>query len=403
MMTHRERVYATINHKEPDRVPISFDGIHATSMTECPPDGRACSALYEYLGIENADPPVISPCWNVVTNVDKRVVDRLHSDMRRVAPNPPGAITDDDGTKTWPWLFGMRIKKVGLFDEPFEWPMRYMTTKKDIDEYPWPDPDVNITDGAVEKARYLHEETDYFVVGESVFECFPFNGYAYLSGMDKWLSDMKVRPKFYHQLSERFLEMSLIVSDQFYGGIGKYIDAALIQDDIGTQTGPIFSLADFRAFYKPYTAQIIKNIRRHLRPEAKIIMHTCGSIYYAIPDLIEIGVDVINPVQPLAHNMEPSRLKKEFGNKITFFGGFDEQQLLPLGTEEQITEGVKKLLAEYAPGGGFIFGPAHIIPPDVPPKNIVAMYDAAYEYGSYPVTKEDGISYIDYIRSLNLH
>jgi uroporphyrinogen decarboxylase len=403
-MTPRERVYAVANFKESDRVPISFGGTFTTSITECPPDGRVCSQLYEYLGIKDAEPIQTSDVFSIVSNLDERVMQRLHSDMRRVDTNVPPAVVEPDGTKTWPYYCGARIKKVGYYDDFFDFPLRHMTTKEDINKYPyWPDTSINIMDGVVQRARYLHEETDYFVVGRSFGSNLPFNGYAYLSGFDKWLSDIKLRPKFYHQLAEKLLEIGLTINNQFFEGVGQYLDAAQISDDLGTQQGLIMSLADYRKFYKPYTAEVIKNIRKYLRPEAKIILHSCGSVYYAIPDLIEIGVDILHPVQPLARNMEPWRLKKDFGDKIVFFGGFDIQQLLPLGTVEQIREGVKKLIQEYGPGGGYIFGPTHNIEPDTPPENIVAMYDAAYEYGKYPIPESRGQNYVDYIRGLNLH
>ncbi len=277
-----------------------------------------------------------------------------------------------------------------------------MTTKGDIDAYPWPDLSVNIMDGVVEKAKYLHEETDYFVVGRTLSTMLPFLGYALLSGMDKWLIDMKIDPRFYHQLSKKLLEVGLAINDQFFGGIGQYLDGVNINDDLGTQTGLFMSHDDYVQFVKPYTAEIIKNIRKHLRPEAKIIIHSCGSVYEAIPDLIEIGVDVLNPVQPMANNMEPWRLKKEFGNDISFLGGFDIQQLLPRGTIDQVREGAKKLIQEYARGGGFVFATSHNIEPDTPPENIVAAFDAAYEYGRYPLPEPSGDNYVDFIKSLNL-
>jgi len=401
-MTRRERVYAAANFTEPDRAPISFSGIAATAITECPPNGRVCSQLYEYLGLKDTQPIQISDVFNLVGNLDERVVHRLHSDMLYVTPNPPRAVIEPNGTKTWPFFCGMRIKKVGYYDEPFEWPMRYTMTKKDIDEYPWPDPALNIMEGVVERARYLHEETDYFVVGDSFSALFPFGGYAYLSGMDKWLTDMKIRPKFYHQLAEKFLEVGLAFNDQFYGGIGKYLDGAVIYDDLGSQQGGLMSHDDYVEFYKPYTAEIIKNIRKHIRPEAKIILHSCGSVYYVIPDLIEIGVNILNPVQPLARNMEPWRLKREFGGKIAFLGGFDIQRLLPLGSIEEVREGVRKLIQEYAPGGGYIFATSHNIEPDSSPENIVTMFDAAHEYGKYPIPEPTGQSYVDFIRGLDL-
>jgi len=402
-MTPRERVYAAANFTEPDRVPISFGGTSTTCITECPPEGRVCSQLYEHLGIKDAEPIQISEVFSIVSNLDERVMQRLHSDMRRVGPNLPPAVIEPDGTKTWPYYCGARIKRVGYYDDFFDFPLRHMTSKKDIDEYPWPDTSINIMDGVVDRARYLHEETDYFVVGRCVSSNLPFNGYAYLSGMGKWLTDMKIRPKFYHQLAEKLLEIGLAMNDQFFGGVGQYLDAAQFSDDLGTQEGGLMSLADYREFYKPYSAEVIKNIRKYLRPEAKIILHSCGSVCYTMPDLIEIGVDILHPVQPLTRNMEPWRLKRDFGGKIVFFGGFDIQQLLPLGIVEQIREGAKKLIQEYAVGGGFIFGPTHNIEPDTSPENIVAMFDAAYDYGKYPIPDPAGQNYVDFIRGLNLH
>jgi uroporphyrinogen decarboxylase len=400
-MNSRERVYTATNHREPDRVPIAF-GTAGSTITECPPQGRTCSHLYEYLGLSDAEPIKITDVFTQPTNLDPRVVERLHSDMAPVGPNAPRVTLEPDGSKTWPWFCGMRIKRIGLYDEPFDFPLRHMTTKSDIEAYPWPDTSTNIMDGVVERARYLHEETDYFVVGRCLSTMLPFLGYALLSGMDKWLIDMKIDPQFYHQLSEKLLEIGLAINDQFFGGIGQYLDGANINDDLGTQEGLFMSHDDYVQFVKPYTAEIIKNIRKHLRPEAKIILHSCGSVYEAIPDLIEIGVDVLNPVQPLARNMEPWRLKREFGNDISFLGGFDIQKLLPRGTREQVREGAKKLIQEYAPGGGFIFATSHNIEPDTPPENIVAAFDAAYEYGVYPIPEPGGDNYVDFIKSLNL-
>ncbi len=403
-MTPRERVYAAINHKEPDRVPICFGGQIAAGVNECPPDGRGYSRLCEYLGIKDFEPPAVSPVFNVVANPDERLLRRLHSDMRLLWPNLPGAITEQDGTKTWPFFCGARFRKVGYYDEPFGLPMRYMTTKKDMDGYPWPPLDVNIMEGVVERARYLREETNYFILGDILTNDLPFDAYAYaFLGWDRWLTDMKIRPKFYHQMSEKLLEIDKAYAEQFYGGIGQYIDGVQVYDDIGTQNGPLMSLADYREFYKPYQAEIIKNIKKYVRPETKFILHSCGSVYYAIEDLIEIGIDVLNPVQPLAKNMEPWRLKREFGDRIAFLGGFDIQELLPLGNKEQIREGAKKLIQEYAPGGGFIFATAQNVGPETPPENIVTAFDAANEYGKYPIPQQTGQNFVDYIRGLNLH
>ena len=404
-MTSRERVYTACNHREPDRVPICFGGSSSTVIDEVPPNGTAASDLYRLVGITDAEPE-----WGLVGNIvaapDERIIERLHSDMHYLYANvPTDVIQEDENTKIWPFYFGMRIKSVGQHDmiDFTNPPMAHMTTEKDIEEYSyWPDLNTNIMDGVVEKAKCLHEETDYFIVGDTPFAYYPFNGYGFNSGMDKWLMDIKIRPKFYHRLAEKFLEANLALTGQFYKGVGRYVDCAMIYDDLGTQVSGLMSLEDYREFYRPYQAEIIKNIRQYLRPEARIMIHTCGSVYQYIPDLIEIGIQILNPMQPLAKNMEPWRLKREFGRDIAFLGGFDTQLLLPNGSPDENVNGVKKLLKEYAPGGGFVFAASINIQADTPAENIVAAFDAALEYGSYPIniSEESDLNYVGYIKSL---
>ncbi|MCL5071423.1 MAG: hypothetical protein M1308_11085 [Actinobacteria bacterium] len=280
--------------------------------------------------------------------------------------------------------------------------MKNVTTVEDIDNYPyWPDTSIDIMEGVVEKARTLHEK-GYFLVGDALLTYFPVNGYGFVSGLEKWLSDMRIRPKFYHTLAQRFLETTQSFLTQFYSQVGYLLDGAVIYDDLGTQEAGLMSLKDYREFYKPYQVEIIKTIRKYIKPEAKIFIHSCGSVYQFIPDLIEIGVQVLNPVQPLAVNMDPEKLKKEFGDVLSFMGGFDVQFLLPLGAANQIKEGVKKLIQSYAPGGGFIFANSINVPPETPPENIVAEFEAVKEFGKYPMQKVKGLGYVEYIRSLNL-
>jgi uroporphyrinogen decarboxylase len=405
-MTSRERVYAAINRKEPDKVPICFGGTPDLGIEECPPDNRAATNLYEYLGLFDAEPIQLFPVCNIVSNIDDRCMARLHSDMRIISDNPPGPIVIDREHKVWPYYYGGRIKKSGIYDQidftnP---PMAHLITESDIDEYPyWPDIHTDIMQGVVENAKKLHGETEYFICGAQSAGHFPLNGYGLLSGMDKWLMDMKVRPRFYHQLCEKFMENSLRLADEFYGGVGEYLDAVVVYDDLGYQTGPLMSIADYREFYKPYQAETIKHIRKYLRPEAKIILKSGGSIAHYIRDFIEIGVDVLCPLQPLAKNMEPWRLKKEFGNELSFLGGFDIQRLLPFGKVEDIRKGVRLLIDEYAEGGGYIFSASYIIQCNTPPENIVAMFDAANEYGTYPIAdQKDNTTFVDFIRGLDL-
>ena len=406
-MTPRERVYATLNFQEPDRVPISFAGGVGNRIIESVPDGMICSELYQYLGITDPEPIMIAQIFNPVNHPDERAVQRLHSDIRAVWGVPLQPAINPNGTpNVASSLKKMRrcahkIKRIGLYDMPVDEPMLYMTTEKDIDEYPWPDPDVriDIPEEYIERARHFHEDTGYFVSGLTGRQN-PW--YFFETAMDRWLIDMKLRPKFYHKMMGKILERILAYDEQWFGVMGKYLDAAWVGEDLGTQENPLISHDDYLEFCKPYQAEIVRTIRKHLRPEAKIIIHSCGSIYSFIADFIEIGIDVLNPIQTLAKNMEPWRLKRDFGGKIAFLGGFDTQTLLSLGTVEEVREGVRKLLQQLAPGGGFVFGTSHNIQPHTPLENITAAFDAALEYGKYPIPEPTGENFIDFVTGLNL-
>lgn len=405
-MTSRQRVYAAIENRGPDRIPICFGGNSATVIEEVPPNGMAASKLYKLIGIEDTKPQY-SLVGNIVGAPDDRVIERLHSDIHYLYSNPPAdTIKVDESTKIYPFSFGMRIKSMGGndmidFTDP---PMKHIKTEKDIEEYSyWPDLDINIMDGVLEKAKELYKDTDYFICADYPFSYYPNNGYGFNSGMDKYFMDMIAEPELYHKLADRFLETNLAYLDQFYGEIGKYIDCAMVYDDLGTQLATLVSKDIYRKRIKPYQKAIIENIRKHIRPEAKIMIHSCGSIYDFIPDLIEIGIQILNPVQPLAKNMEPWRLKKEFGNDLTFLGGLDTQLLLPSGTTEEIREGVRKLIREYGEDCGFIFAASINIQSDTPPENILAAFDEVYKIGEYPLNIDnDEIDYVSYIKSLSL-
>jgi uroporphyrinogen decarboxylase len=405
-MTSRERVYTAVNGKEPDRVPICFGGNSATVIEEVPPNGMAATELYRLVGITDAAPEY-ALVGNIVGAPDDRVIERLHSDFHYLYSNPPiDTIQEDENTKIYPFSFGMRIKSMGGndmidFTNP---PMKHITTERDIEEYSyWPPLDIDIMDGVIENARNLHEDTDYFVCADYPFSYYPNNGYGFNSGMDKYYMDMIANPKLYHKIADRFLETNLAYLEQFYGKIGQYVDCAMVYDDLGTQQATLVSKEIYRRRIKPYQKTIIDNIRKYLKPGAKIMIHSCGSVYDFIPDLIEIGIQILNPLQPLAKNMEPWRLKKEFGKDLAFLGGFDTQLLLPNGTKNEIITGVKKLLDEYAPGGGFVFAASINIQSDTPAENILTAFDTAYESGKYPVSIEtDKMDYVSYIRSLEL-
>jgi uroporphyrinogen decarboxylase len=388
--TSWKRVYAALNHQEPDRVPINFGGCAQTTILECPPDGMNCTKLYQHLGITNYEPPITGALANQVYNLDERVMRRFGSDFRLILPNGSKILTDQDGSKTILGIScGLRVKKMGYYDDVFEFPLQSCTSITDIKNYPyWPsDEDIKtLAVGKREEARQIREKTGCVII-EDAYLAYPALLYAMLSGYDKWLMDMKLDPQFYFSLSDKLFEIGLKVVEYFIGEIGDLIDIIGTYDDLGTQEGPILSHSDYEKFLKPYEVRMIEQIRKYT--DAKIYRHSCGSVYDFIPDFIEMGVDILNPVQPLAKKMEPWRLKKEFGKDLTFMGGFDIQELLPRGSIEDIRRGAKELIETYAPGGGYIFATSHNIEPDTPVENVIAMFDAVLEYGRYPIKKSD--------------
>jgi uroporphyrinogen decarboxylase len=384
-MTPRERVRRAINHQEPDRIPISFGGTMSSGILECPPNGNAYSMLCTYLGIEPREPPDFGFMNNYVSNIDERILHRFGSDFRRIDPNGPDVLTSKDGSRTVLGIYcGLRVRNGGLYDDVFEYPLQNATTLQDIRDYPfWPQRNDfrRLVADKADQARQL-SAGDYAVVVDTLL-VFPFLMYPMLTGFEKWLTDMKSDPRFYSALADRLLEVGLDIIDAFLGAVGSYVDIVCTYDDVGTQRGLTCSRKDYKQFIQPYEKQIIDRIRKVT--DAVIYRHSCGSVYELIPDFIEMGVQILNPVQPRAWNMEPWRLKQEFGSDLCFFGGVDTQELLPHSTPLEIERSVVDLICDYGPGGGFVLAPSSNIEPDTPPENVVALYETASRHGAYPL------------------
>ena len=181
---------------------------------------------------------------------------------------------------------------------------------------------------------------------------------------------------------ERYLEFKLEFWDNLLEQIGDMVDVVCESDDLGTQEATWISKDMYRHLIKPRQKKLFSFIKR--RAEVKVFLHSCGSIYDFIPDLIETGVDILNPIQVSAAKMDTAKLKREFGKDLVFWGGgIDTQKVLPYGTKQEIEDEVKKRIDDLAPGGGFVFATVHNIQEDVPPENIVAMLRALNKYGYY--------------------
>jgi uroporphyrinogen decarboxylase len=384
MMTGRQRVLAALDHREPDRVPIEFGSSQLSSVLIGQPYGY--QALCDYLGVTDYPEPEINVYLNSVKNVDARIMRRFGADLRWVMAGGPEVERAPDGTLVDAW--GLVLTPSGSFNAFVDAnaPLRGAEHPSDLERHPhWPDlTDPRITAGKREQARRHHDD-GFAVVASLGPGGRLFHTYSWLRGFDNWLMDIYTNPSLYHALAERILGVSIGYVEAFLPAVADFADVVYMSDDLGTQQSTLMSRDAYIAFCKPYHKRLIEAVRR-VAPHVKILMHSCGAISSLIPDLIEIGVDILNPVQPKATGMEPLRVKREFGADLSFLGGLDIQDLLPFGSPEEIRAGVRELIDAYGPGGGYIFAPAHEILPEVKPGNIVAMFDAALEFGPYSMT-----------------
>jgi uroporphyrinogen decarboxylase len=251
----------------------------------------------------------------------------------------------------------------------------------DLETYPWPDPDdPGRYAGLGEKAKYLFENTDF-----ALFIDNPMLGVFEISWMvlrgPNFFSDMITDPEFCHRLLEKATDFQARLYHNLVAACGNRVECIVMSDDLGTQQNAFISPETYRKFILPCHRRQVEAIKQV--GDVKISLHSCGNVYALIPDLIEAGIEVLNPIQVSAGKMgDTARLKSDFGDKMVFWGGVCSQQVLPHGTIAEVEAEVKRRLHDLAPGGGYIFAPSHNIQADVPPENTIAMYDAAKKFAS---------------------
>ena len=384
-MTSRERVLRAIEGKSVDRVPIDFGGLisgivegSTNSIAQGPPYGLR--ALYEYCEIDDFPEPAISPLLSCVVNLDERLYQRLHCDVRHTFIGgypferlPDGMIRD---------MWGILLKTEGFYNSVPDalTPLHNATSISDIDNYPdWPDPtDPVFMQGLMESVTFYHEQTDKAVCLALGHAGEIFHPYAWLRGFDKFLTDMYTNKKFYTYLADKLTEIAIEVMRNVLPKVGLNADLILYGDDMGMQTQAFMPDDVYRKMVKPWSKRWVTEAKRSL-PHIKVEYHSCGSIYALIPDMIDVGFDIINPIQPLARNMEAWRLKKEFGDRVCLHGGIDIQRLVSFGTVHDIKHAVKTMCA-LMEGSRYILACSHNVEPETPPENIVAVFDAVIEY-----------------------
>jgi uroporphyrinogen decarboxylase len=281
------------------------------------------------------------------------------------------------------WGIGWRKpKEGGLYYDMFDHPLKEIQTFAEVDAFPFPDPtDPARFKGLRERARHIAEVEEKAVflgsMSAGVMEMT-----AWSRGFENYFADFASNQKLQTSLFDKFLELKMAFWDKALAEVGEYVDVVNEADDFAGQHSMLISPRMYRKLAKPRHKKLCDFI--HSRTDAKIFFHSCGAVRPVISDLIEAGFDILNPVQVSAKGMDSAELKREFGNDITFWGGgVDTQRVLCSGTPDEVREEVKRRIEDLAPGGGFVFAAVHNIQGDVPPDNIMAMWETLQEYGVY--------------------
>lgn len=382
-MTSRERVLAALNHTEPDRVPIDLGGnqtgIHKFAYLE----------LLRHLGMQ--DEMCIMDAVQQLAQPCEELLRRFHVDTRYIAAGAAsdwkgGIVQERRDGRLWHDLvdeFGVRWSMPD--DQPYFMDITLHplagATISDIKDYPFPKgDDPGRFQGLRERALLLKKETPYAVV--SGISGVIYETCWYMRGLENWYMDMMMNPEFCEALLDQTLQFWLDWFRVFLDEVGDVVDVIMIGDDLAGQGGPLFNPDTYRTIVKPRQKRLVQYIKG--RTQAKIWYHTCGACAGYIPDLLDNGIDILNPVQISAADMDPAVLKREYGDRLSFWGGaIDAQHILPLGSPEDVRQVVRENLQALKPGGGYVFNNVHNIQAGVPPENIVALYDAAYEFGFY--------------------
>lgn len=360
-MNSRQRVLKSITHEQPDRAPIF------ATLTP-----QVAEKLAGELNLPQ-EPPLDSLLSTRISNM--QLLTKLGNDCVGIAACAPKNFPtklQEDGTLINEW--GMKFKLVGLYNEFCEYPLSHAETVEDVNNHSFPDPFAEGRYDAAKEAVSKYSK-DYAIVAD--VECCMFETAWYLVGLEKFLTDLALEKPYVSTLLDTTAEINTEIGKKLIE-IGA--DIIWAGDDFGGQEGMIMSPAIWRKVFKPRIKIMFDEFRK-VNPNIKIAWHSCGSIVPIIPDFIEMRLDILNPIQPLAKGMEPKFLKETYGESLTFFGGIDLQDLLPNRTPEEVKKQVRRIIDILGKGGGYIVAPAHNIQDDTPVENIFALFEAVIEAG----------------------
>lgn len=373
-MTSRERFIRTLSHQEPDRIPVDNNGI-VSSIHEV-----AYKNLLNFLGLKG-EIVILDPVQRLALTSED-VLETLGVDTRYLYPNTPSWWTYKENTDgTWTDEFGARYKRVGYYADCVEPPLKGKSLRE-IKSYKFPNPShPSRFDGLREKAKWLYEHTDYALVSGTMI-CVDYLRWM-LRGLEDSLIDLVENPDITGYLLDAIVEWMMEFGGALLEEIGEYIEFFWVGDDWGMQQGPFYSPEIFKKVFKPRLAKLIGYLKS--KTKSKCAYHCCGSVYWVIEDMIDIGVDVLHPVQPNAYgNEDTAKIKKEFGYRISFHGATNNQGLFH-GNLIDLQIDTLTRIRDLAPGGGYIFSSGHNIQANCPPENIIGLFDLVKRFGNYPI------------------
>ncbi len=368
-MNSRQRVTAAINHQAVDRVPLDLN-----------PTLAAYEKLKAHVGFDVHDTPAPNLAMEVIPH--PQLLAMLGVDiisLKLPSSAAAGPTLPEKKTDAWAVEYRLVRQEAGAYYEVASHPLAGATLD-DLRQYPWPKTQAAPNNELQEYAGRLCAETDLAIMGR--FGAPILETAMFLLGMEEFYIRLATDQDFVRELLDR---ISRIATDQDLSGIeaaGEYLQIVKVSgEDLGSQNGPLFSPKLFREILLPPLRRrwdAVRDCLSSVNPSAKIMLHSCGAIRLYLPELIESGIDIIDPVQPLAQGMDPSGLKADFGDRLVFHGGIDIQRLLPLGTPEEVARQTRQCASDFqADRGGYILAPSHNVQADVPPENILAMIEAA--------------------------
>ncbi|MCP4430578.1 MAG: hypothetical protein GY806_06330 [Gammaproteobacteria bacterium] len=377
MTTHKERVLMALNHEQPDRNPMDLGGRQTTLSV------IAYENLKKLLNLSSLPTRVMAHTWQT-SYIDDVVLEKFDIDTRHIRPSSKVndaigvhlSLPENNNTFVDEW--GITRQVVGDYANLTGHPLRTASIE-DLENFTWPDPahDYDFK-GIREPARKLYEENEYALVGCLGSPGNIFEQAWYLRGLEEFMKDLIRNRDFAHALMQRVLAVRKRNVKLYLDEVGEFIDVVQLADDLAGQDNLLISPKTYQTLIKPYQLELCEYVRSMTR--AKIYYHSCGAIAPLLDELIDIGIEILNPVQVAANHMDTRDLKQRYGNKLSFWGAIDTFEALPNGSISDVRAEVQKRITDLGTGGGYVMGPVHNICGDVPAENVVSMYEAGLEY-----------------------